>query len=29
MNCVVDLMLSSIQLMNRSRSSLTGSNEFL
>ncbi len=29
MNCVVDLVLSSIQLMNRPRSSLTGSNEYL
>lgn len=29
MNCVVDLMLSSIQPMNWPRSSLTGSNEYL
>lgn len=29
MNCVVDLMRSSIQLMNRPRSSLTGSDEYI
>lgn len=29
MNCVVDLMLSSIQLMNRLSSLLTESNEYL